>query len=104
MSFRMGSPFLFIPRQYALLLYHMGRVAHPASNCYCLVGLRTFPDDLSGPGGPDEGHTNSPNLQLSSTTNRSRGVFSGSQWLCCSGLGSTAHSSRQNLLTFLHVI
>src|SRR2546426_11515281 len=32
----------------------------------------------------------------------SRG-FSGGQWLCCSTLGSTAHSSRQHLLTF-HVI
>src|SRR5436309_15723596 len=66
----MGSPFLFIPRTYTLLLYHMGGVAHLASHCYRWVGLRAFPDDLSGPGGPDEGRTDSPTSGFQRTGER----------------------------------
>jgi len=63
------EPFLthstqFFPSKYALIWYHMSGLAHPASNCCRWVGLRAFPDDLSGPGEPDEGRTDYPNLQL----------------------------------------
>ncbi len=41
-----------------------------------------------------------PNLQKRCTIIRFWGGFSGSQWLCCSGLGATVQHSGQNVPTF----
>src|SRR5437763_4441576 len=45
-----------------------------------------------------------PNLQAASEPVRLSSGFSGGQWLCCSGLGASAHVSGQKLLIFLRVI